>query len=42
MRRLSMEERLKRRLAVQERLKLPSLTHNPAYSRFEYVRYADD
>jgi retron-type reverse transcriptase len=42
MKRLSAEERLKKRLAVQERLKLPSLTPNPAYSRFEYIRYADD
>lgn len=40
--RLSMEERLKKKLAVQERLKIPSLIPNLAYTRFEYVRYADD
>lgn len=37
-----MADKVKKKVAIQERMRMPSLIPNRAYTRFEYVRYADD
>jgi RNA-directed DNA polymerase len=40
--RIDKENRKEIRKIVQERRKHKTITHNPKYIRYEYVRYADD